>query len=171
MKRICGLCICLFLVSSFDTNYFRIFTPNHNVKNVFEANYINRTAKAKSRKQISSKERDLIANIVHGESRGEPYEGKVAVASVILNRLDHPNFPKTVEDVIYQKNAFSCIDQKFSDIKPDQEAYKAVDDALSGNDPTQNALFFYNPRAASSKWMKNTYKSNTITIGNHVFFK
>lgn len=112
----------------------------------------------------------LMAQIVYAESRSEPYEGKVAVASVILNRLQSPSFPKSIEGVIKQKNAFSCMVNGQIDVIPDKASYDAVLEALKGNDPTNKAVFFYNPKIATSIWMKNIEKTNIKPIGNHVFF-
>ena len=111
-----------------------------------------------------------MSQIVYAESRSEPYEGKVAVASVILNRLKSPGFPKSVEGVIKQKGAFSCLKNGEIDVVPDKVSYSAVIEALKGNDPTNNAIFFYNPKIATSTWMKQVSKSNVKPIGNHVFF-
>jgi N-acetylmuramoyl-L-alanine amidase len=112
----------------------------------------------------------LMAQIVYAESRSEPYNGKVAVASVILNRLESPGFPKTIEQVIKQKAAFSCLRNGEIDVVPDKMSYQAVLDALKGTDPTNNAVFFYNPKIATSTWMKQVNKKNIKPIGNHVFF-
>lgn len=112
----------------------------------------------------------LMAQIVYAESRSEPYEGKVAVASVILNRLKSPGFPKSVEGVIKQKAAFSCLKNGKIDVVPDKMSYSAVLDALKGKDPTNKAVFFYNPKIATSTWMKKVSKKNVKPIGNHVFF-
>jgi N-acetylmuramoyl-L-alanine amidase len=112
----------------------------------------------------------LMAQIVYAESRSEPYNGKVAVASVILNRLKSPGFPKTIEQVIKQKAAFSCIKNGEINVVPDKMSYQAVLDALKGEDPTNNAVFFYNPKIATSTWMKQVSKKNVKPIGNHVFF-
>lgn len=112
----------------------------------------------------------LMAQIVYAESRAEPYEGKVAVASVILNRLTHPEFPKSIKGVVKQKGAFSCVRNGMINVVPDESSYAAVLDALKGKDPTDRAVFFYNPKIATSKWMKNIGKRNLKTIGNHVFF-
>jgi N-acetylmuramoyl-L-alanine amidase len=112
----------------------------------------------------------LMAQIVYAESRSEPYEGKVAVASVILNRLKNPKFPKSVEDVVMQKGAFSCVKNGSISVVPDKISYDAVLDALKGKDPTNKAEFFYNPKIAKSPWMKKISKKNVIPIGNHVFF-
>jgi N-acetylmuramoyl-L-alanine amidase len=112
----------------------------------------------------------LMAQVVCAESRAEPYEGKVAVASVILNRLQSSQFPKSVEEVIKQKNAFSCIRNGEIKIVPDPSSYSAVLEALKGKDPTGKALFFYNPKISTSTWMIKVNKTNVKSIGNHVFF-
>ncbi|MBC8059539.1 MAG: cell wall hydrolase [Clostridiaceae bacterium] len=112
----------------------------------------------------------LMAQAVFAESRSESFEGKVAVAAVILNRVKNPNFPHTIEGVIKQKYAFSCVKNNKINVVPDESCYAAVLSALKGNDPTSKAVFYYNPKIATSTWMINVAKSNTKTIGNHVFF-
>lgn len=112
----------------------------------------------------------LMAKVVYAESNCEPFEGKVAVASVILNRLKYPEFPKTVDGVVRQKGAFSCVRNGDINVVPDESSYKAVLQALKGADPTEKAVFFYNPKIATSPWMKNVGKEHIKTIGNHVFF-
>lgn len=119
---------------------------------------------------ISDKDVYLIAQVVCSESKSEPYKGKVAVASVILNRLKNPDFPKTVEGVIKQKHAFSCVRNGSINSVPDEDSYRAVMDALRGNDPTSRAVFFYNPKIATSKWMMDVDKKDVLKIGQHVFF-
>ncbi len=113
---------------------------------------------------------DLMAKVVFAESKGEPYAGKIAVASVILNRVTSPNFPNTVEGVITQKNAFSCVVNGVINTTPNSDSYNAVKDAIKGLDPTENALYFYNPKIATCSWMKEIEKCNVTTIGQHVFF-
>ncbi|WP_010239000.1 cell wall hydrolase [Clostridium arbusti] len=119
---------------------------------------------------VTREDIDLMAKVVYAESNAEPYEGKVAVASVILNRLRNKSFPKSVNDVIKQKYAFSCVINGNINANPNKDCYNAVFDALDGNDPTTNALFFYNPKTARSSWMLNIKKSNVKPIGNHTFF-
>ncbi|WP_125153973.1 cell wall hydrolase [Clostridium rectalis] len=119
---------------------------------------------------ITDKDVNLMAKVVYAESCGEPYEGKVAVASVILNRVKDPSFPKSIEGVVKQRNAFSCVINGEIKANPDDACYKAVVDALNGKDPTNKSVFFYNPKIATSKWMKNIDKKNIKSIGNHVFF-
>lgn len=145
--------------SNIDTT---LFNQEDEVVQVF--NYLD--------KQIYITQNDihLMAKVVYAESNCEPFEGKIAVASVILNRLKYPEFPKTVDGVVKQKGAFSCVKNGKIDVIPDESSYKAVFQALKGEDPTERAIFFYNPKIATSKWMKNIDKKNVKTIGNHVFF-
>lgn len=68
----------------------------------------------------------LMSQVVYAESKGEPYEGKVAVASVILNRALNSGFPDTIQGVIFQPKAFSCIVDGSIDVQPTQECFDAV---------------------------------------------
>ncbi|MEY8764496.1 MULTISPECIES: cell wall hydrolase [Clostridium] len=119
---------------------------------------------------ITREDVDLMAKVVYAESNCEPFEGKVAVASVILNRLQYPEFPKTVKGVVTQRGAFSCVKNGSIDVTANKESYNAVSQALRGVDPTGKSIFFYNPKIATSQWMKNIRKKNVKSIGNHVFF-
>ena len=111
----------------------------------------------------------LLSKLVTGEARGESYEGQFAVAEVIINRVQDPRFPNTIKDVIYQKNAFSVVNDGSINMQPTESAYSAAQDALYGNDPTNNAIYFWNPDIATCNWIKtlNPY----MRIGNHVFAK
>lgn len=119
---------------------------------------------------ITHKDIYLMAQVVYAESRAEPYQGKVAVASVILNRVKDPKFPKSIEAVVTQKGAFSCVRNGKITVNPDEASFKAVLEALKGADPTEKAVFFYNPKIATNTWMKKVSKNNVINIGNHTFF-
>lgn len=120
---------------------------------------------------ITKDDINLMAKLVAAESIGEPYTGKVAVASVVLNRVITPGFPNSIKDVIYQKNAFSCVRHHAIKANPNTDCYSAVYDAIKGVDPTNQALFFYNPQISTCSWMKETAKVNKTTIGHHTFFK
>ncbi|WP_413465950.1 cell wall hydrolase [Metabacillus litoralis] len=116
---------------------------------------------------ISKEEQSLLARLVHAEAKGEPYIGKVAVANVVLNRVEHEQFPDTVKEVIYEKNAFEPV-QNDSIKKPaDKEAYKAVTDALALKESDDESLYFYNPDTATSDWIRT--RNVTKIIGNHAF--
>lgn len=120
---------------------------------------------------ITGEDIDLMAKLVAAESIGEPYEGKVAVASVVLNRTVSSSFPNTIKEVIFQKNAFSCVKNGKIKSVANQDCYNAVYDAIKGYDPSNEALFFYNPATATCNWMKTTKKVNEKIIGHHTFFK
>ena len=112
---------------------------------------------------------ELLARLINGEARGEPYIGQVAVGAVIMNRVKDPSFPNTIAGVIYQKGQFSCVtDGQFDvPIAEDSTVYKAAQDAMNGVDPTNGALYFYNPSKTKSKWL---FSLKTLTtIGKHVF--
>ena len=119
---------------------------------------------------LTKEDLDLMAKIVYAESKGEPYEGKIAVASVILNRVLSPGFPNSIKEVILQPQAFSCVVNGEINVTPTDECYNAVYDAIEGNDPTNEALFFYNPAIATCSWMQGVEKKDSKTIGQHLFF-
>lgn len=129
-----------------------------------------RASKSKSY-QLPSKftERDLqlMANAVYGEARGEPYEGQVAVAAVILNRLESPDFPNTIAEIIFQPGAFTAVADGQIWLEPDERAKQAVLDAMNGWDPSENALYYFNPNTATSKWIWT--RPQIKQIGNHIF--
>ena len=109
----------------------------------------------------------LLAKLVHSEARGESYTGQVAVAAVVLNRVDDSRFPNTIAGVIYQPWAFTAINDGQFNLEPNQTAYQAAKDAMNGWDPTYGAVYYYNPKTATSSWIRST-KTVTV-IGQHVF--
>ena len=113
----------------------------------------------------------LLAKLIHGEARGEPYIGKVAVAAVVINRINSQIFPNTLKEVVYQPRAFTCVDDGQINLTPDLDSYRAAFDAILGNDPTGGCVFYYNPRTATSRWMKTRIQASTVTLGNHIFMK
>ncbi|MBQ4517396.1 MAG: cell wall hydrolase [Clostridia bacterium] len=124
------------------------------------------TALAASR---SSNEIQLLARCVNGEARGEPYIGQVAVAAVILNRVRHPSFPNTIAGVIYQPRAFTAtIDGQMNvPISQDSTVYQACQDAMNGWDPSGGAVYYYNPRKTTNRWIFS--REVVKVIGNHRF--
>lgn len=111
----------------------------------------------------------LMANAVHGEARGEPYEGKVAVAAVILNRVESPTFPNTVSGVIFEPRAFTAVADGQIWLTPNETAKEAVMDAINGWDPTGNAEYYFNPDTATSAWIWT--RPQIKRIGKHIFCK
>lgn len=117
----------------------------------------------------SSSDLNLLARLIYGEARGESYVGQVAVAAVVLNRIKSSSFPNTMSGVIYQKYAFTAVSDGQINLTPNATAKKAAQDALNGWDPTYGAIYYYNPRTATSSWIFS--RQTTITIGNHIFAK
>ena len=109
----------------------------------------------------------LLARLVHGEARGEPYTGKVAVAAVVLNRVRSASFPNTISGVIFENGAFDCVYDGQLWLTPDSESIRAANDALSGWDPTGGCLYYYNPATATSSWIWT--REVRLNIGAHAF--
>ena len=109
----------------------------------------------------------LLGRLVHGEARGEPYVGKVAVAAVVLNRVKSPSFPNTISGVIYQSGAFDAVADGQINLTPDEDSLRAARDALNGWDPTGGCLYYYNPVTATNSWIWS--RTVQLSIGKHNF--
>ncbi len=110
---------------------------------------------------------ELLARLVHAEARGEPYEGQVAVAAVLLNRVESPAFPNSISGVIYQSLAFESVANGQFNLPPTSENIKAARAAMNGWDPTYGSLFFWNPSKPVNEWI---WSRQTIRkIGSHIF--
>ncbi|MBM7094552.1 MULTISPECIES: cell wall hydrolase [Alteribacter] len=122
---------------------------------------------------INEGELDLLSRLVHAEAEGESYEGKAAVAAVVLNRVESSEFPDTVEGVIYETHgsggifAFEPVQNGQINKLADQESINAARDAMNGYDPSNGALFFFNPETSTSEWVNRLTIDSQI--GNHVF--
>lgn len=118
---------------------------------------------------LSTEDLNLMANAVYGEARGEPYIGQVAVAAVILNRVKSASFPNTVSGVIFQPGAFTAVADGQIWLTPNENAKKAVQEALNGMDPSGGCIYYFNPETATSKWIWG--RPQVKTIGKHIFCK
>ena len=122
---------------------------------------------------ITASERTLLAQLVFAEAQGEPYAGKVAVATVVLNRVDSDIFPNTIREVIYERSngyyAFSPVQNGKINNNPTTIDYRAVDEAVANRGKGSGSLYFYNPQTAKSEWILT--KEVTVRIGNHTFAK
>ncbi len=122
-----------------------------------------------SRGTTNRDEAYLLAQAIYGEGRGEPYIGQVAIGAVILNRVEHPSLPNSINEVIYQPGAFTAVSDGQIYLMPDEIALKAANDALSGWDPSGGAIYYYNPEKTTNQWI---YSRPIIkTIGKHIFAK
>ena len=117
----------------------------------------------------SNKNLDLLAHVIYGEARGEPYEGMVAVGAVLLNRVSDSRFPNSIPGVVYQPGAFDCVTDGQINLEPGASAIKAAQDALNGWDPTYGCVYYYNPATATSSWIWS--RPIVIKIGKHNFAK
>jgi len=122
---------------------------------------------ASSSATIVSADHRLLSKLVYAEARGEPYKGQVAVAAVVLNRVRSASFPNTISGVIYQKNAFTCVNNGSINNTPDSSCIRAALDALNGWDPTGGCLYYYNPRTAVDDWIRT--RTTKTVIGRHEF--
>ncbi len=115
----------------------------------------------------TEEEYHLLAALIHAEARGEGFIGKVAVGSVVINRMKNTSFPKTIKDVILQPKQFTAISDGQIHLNPEKESYLAAELALKGHDPTEGCLYYYNPTISTSKWIftRKTLK----VIDNHRF--
>lgn len=112
---------------------------------------------------------NLLSRLVYAEARGESYTGQVAVAAVVLNRVESSSFPNTIAGVIYQKGAFDVVSDGQINMTPNTTAIKAAQDALNGWDPSYGAIYYFNPNTATNAWIWS--RPETVTIGNHRFCK
>ena len=127
------------------------------------------TSSTSSSTSANSSNVNLLARLVYGEARGEPYTGQVAVAAVVLNRVESSSFPNTIAGVIYQKGAFNVVDDGQINYSPNSTAIKAAQDALNGWDPSYGAIYYFNPNTATNKWIWS--RPVTVVIGKHRFCK
>ncbi len=112
-------------------------------------------------------ELSLLARLVSGEARGEPYIGQVAVAAVVLNRVRSDDFPDTISGVIFQPGAFDAVWDGQFDMTPTDSAVRAARDAMNGWDPSGGCTYYYNPSTATSEWIWT--RQVQLTIGRHAF--
>lgn len=112
-------------------------------------------------------ELSLLARLVNGEARGEPYIGQVAVAAVVLNRVRDSGFPNTVSGVIFQSGAFDAVWDGQFDLTPTSSCVRAARDAMNGWDPTGGCVYYYNPVTATNAWIWT--RQVQLTIGRHAF--
>lgn len=119
---------------------------------------------------LSNEEIDILARLVRAEAQTEPLEGKIAVACVVLNRVESPLFPDSIKEVIYAPGQFQPVANGEINEPADEESIQAVKAALTDQRQiAPGALFFYNPAIASSRWLDS--RETTHMIGQHVFKK
>lgn len=117
----------------------------------------------------SSSDVELLGKVISAEARGESYEGQVAVGAVILNRVKHPSFPDSLSGVVYQKGAFSCVNDSNWYQPVSETSKRAATDALNGWDPSGGAIYYFNPAKTNDAFMHS--RPVVKVIGSHKFCK
>ena len=133
--------------------------------------YNSSTSSGSSGTSSNSNNVNLLARLIYGEARGEPYTGQVAVGAVVMNRVKSSSFPNSISGVIYQSGAFTAVadGQINSPISEGSTVYKAARDAMNGWDPTGGCIYYFNPATATNKWIWS--RPLVKTIGKHRFCK
>lgn len=116
---------------------------------------------------LSPQDVQLLAHLVQAEAGNQPFLGQVAVAAVALNRLKAPGFPKSLKQVIDQPGQFQCVTNGTISNPPSQQAWLAAKSALNGVDPSQGALYYYNPSLTRNQWIRS--QPQVVEIGQQVF--
>lgn len=115
-----------------------------------------------------------LSRIIHAEAEAEPYNGKVAVGNVVLNRVSLSVFPNTVKGVIFEYYQgipqFSPVADGTIYNTPSADSIRAAKDSLNGVRPVGSATFFFNPDKSAGSWIVAN-KTYVMRIGNHVFYK
>lgn len=166
------------IAKSHNISLTSLVSYNPQIKNPDSVNVGEKVNLSSSSKKasISDSDKELMARLVHAEAGGESYAGKVAVATVILNRLDNANFPDNIPGVIYETyengKIFAFEPVQNGEIKKyaDKDSIRAVDEAVRDRGKGKGSLFFYNKETSTSKWIEEN-RTVTITIGNHTFAK
>lgn len=175
MKRTFNLVLTFSLViasySVYSSEHFDAGTVNENQPpdplTLKEVMVTTKDSAATDPRFIKEEEKKLLARLVQAEAEGEPFAGKVAVANVVLNRVEHEQFPDTVKEVIYQRNAFEPVQNGSINEPATEEAIQAVEEALTDDGKDEELLYFYNPDTATSDWIFS--REVVKTIGNHSF--
>jgi N-acetylmuramoyl-L-alanine amidase len=154
---------------------FNIYNPmpvNDNQKQIVKAASTNMSTVPAINDGYTKDDYKWLATIIEAEAENQPYIGKLAVGSVVINRVQSENFPNSIKGVIFQKSKrvyqFSPVgDGRINRVVPSEDSLKAAQAALEGEDPTKGALFFYNPKTATSRWIES--REVAVVIVDHTF--
>jgi len=116
---------------------------------------------------------NTLCRIVEAEASGEDIVGKIMVANVILNRVEHERFPDTIYKVVYAAGQFSPVSNgRINKVKVSEETREAVERALGGEDYSNGALYFAARKYASGSNMSwfDRALTKVAVHGGHEFF-
>jgi len=161
-------------LSSDVINVGQVLKVNASVQNIAQAPAKAAESVAAVNSQTQSEDLYWLARIIEAEASGEPYIGKVAVGSVVLNRKASPDFPNTVKEIVFDDYKgipqFSPVADGTIYNTPSLDSIKAANEALSGSRPVGNATYFFNPAKSAAPWITSN-KTYLTRIGNHVFYQ
>lgn len=162
-------------------------TPEKPINTKAESTYTQKaveltTQEAKTEVQITEKahnysmdwdseESYLLAKIAMAEAEGESLEGKAMVIRVVLNRVNDPNFPNTIKEVIYEKGQFAPVrEERWETIEPNNDCWAALELVrMAGWDESEGATYF------EATWNTNDWHKNHLeyikTVGNQNFYR
>ncbi|OPJ59232.1 cell wall hydrolase [Clostridium oryzae] len=113
---------------------------------------------------------NLLARLIEAEAQGEPYQAKVAVGAVVVNRVRDSRFPNTISSVIYQKDAgyyqFTPVVNGWINKPASADSIKAAYAALQGVDPTKGALYYFDD-STTNTWLWS--KTVALRVDRMVF--
>lgn len=113
---------------------------------------------------------DLLARLITAEAQGEPYEAKVAVGAVVMNRVESGQWAGTIKEVIYQNingyYQFTPVQNGWINKPAEPESIKAAKAAMAGADPTNGAQFYYDDKV-TNQWI--LAKPVSVRIGHMIY--
>ena len=133
--------------------------------------HVTKTKQPQAATQISQRDLQCLAEALYFEARGEGAQGQRAVAEVILNRVDHPRFPKTVCGVVNQRGQFTYNkNARIREKGTFARVQKVAHAALSGapRTLTDGATYFHTGGVKPS-WSRRFER--TTRIGSHIFYR
>lgn len=126
---------------------------------------------------LTDEDYEVLLRIVEAEAGGEDIEGKMLVAGVVLNRVEHEDFPDTVTEVVFQRNngvtQFSPVNGgRYYTVTVSEETKEAVERVLAGEDISEGALYFAARKYANAKSMRwfDEHLTFLFAHGGHEFF-
>ena len=120
------------------------------------------SATASATFEYTEDEVDLLAGLIAAEARGERYDGKLAVGTVVMNRLDSERLGVSIQSVIYSKNQFAKPKREYS-----EECLLAAIEVLDGFRSFPDTVLFFKT-SKQARWRNAVWH---CTIGNHNFYR
>ena len=113
-----------------------------------------------------------LSRIIHAEAQGESLQGKIAVGSVVMARVQSKDFPDTIYDVIFDTEGgvqFTPTKNGAIYNTPNEESLTAAKLVLAGEREAEGCLFFLDPRKSTSFWVPQN-RTFAVSIGCHDFY-